>query len=174
MTEKVNKTVLIVDDEADVIRFLQMALEDAGFDVVLASNGVEALEKVKEQVPDLISLDIVMPKGSGVKFHRDLKKNSEWSRIPVIIVSGHARDDEGKADFQEMTLSGPGVYLEKPVTAESYVKAVRRVLGLEKLGNLPEAITLKDEVRSLIESADTDTLKEIYKAIQKKEQDKAE
>ncbi|MBN1656555.1 MAG: response regulator [Deltaproteobacteria bacterium] len=132
MADDSEKTVLVVDDEEDVSRFLKIALEDSGFKVMTAFNGVEALERVKHQVPDLISLDIVMPKGSGIQFHRQLKKKPEWSKIPVIIVTGHSRDDLGRADFDEMMLSGPGIYLEKPVTAASYVNAVKKALGIEE------------------------------------------
>ena len=64
-TNEKEKRVLIVDDENDIRRFLTMALEDAGFQVDTASDGFEALEKVKESIPDLISLDLVMPKRSG-------------------------------------------------------------------------------------------------------------
>ena len=168
MTPSSDKTVLVVDDEEDVVKFLKMALEDAGFNVTIASNGVEALERIKEKVPDLISLDIVMPKGSGVKFHRELKKNDEWSKIPILVVTGHAKDDLGKDDLEEMTMSGPGVYLEKPVTAEKYVDAVNKVLGMPEQGNQGESGNVKNEVKSLIDSADTETLNEILKKLKSK------
>jgi CheY-like chemotaxis protein len=90
MSQTTGKTVLIVDDEADTVRFLAMAVEDAGFEVMTASDGVEAIEKIKEKTPDLISLDIVMPKGGGIRCFRELQKNPAWSKIPVIVVT--ARD----------------------------------------------------------------------------------
>lgn len=169
MNQQEPKTILVVDDEADIVRYLKMALEDAGFNVITASNGVEALEKVQQQVPDAISLDIVMPKGSGVKFFRELQKNSEWAKIPTIVVTGHARDDLGKSDFNEMTISGPGIYLEKPVTPETYVKAMRKVLGIDDV-QVPDLVNLKDEVKSIVESADPATLKEIFKMLHDKKQ----
>ncbi|NOZ23524.1 MAG: response regulator [Planctomycetes bacterium] len=167
MSQASKKTVLIVDDEADTVRFLAMALEDAGFEVMTASHGVEAIEKVKEKTPDLISLDIVMPKGGGVRCFRELQKNPEWSKIPVIVVTAHARDDTGRADLQEMTMSGPGVYLEKPVTAESYVHAIRKVLGMDEPAGEADASDLKAEAKSLIESADPEALKKIIEAMKK-------
>ncbi|MEW6359402.1 MAG: response regulator [Planctomycetota bacterium] len=165
MSENNPKTVLVVDDEQDTVRFLTMALEDAGFDVVTASSGPEAIERVKEKRPDLISLDIVMPKGGGIRCFRELQKNPDWSKIPVIIVTAHGRDDLGKADLEEMTLSGPGVYLEKPVTAQSYVKAIRKILGMEE-----EAKDLKAEAKSLIDSADPEELKRLIEEMRKKKQ----
>ncbi len=162
-------TVLVVDDEKDVVRYLTMALEDNGFNVITASNGVEALEKMKRQIPDLISLDVVMPGGSGLKFQREIKKNREWSKIPVLVVTGHARDDLGKADFNEMTMSGPGVYLEKPVTAKKYVAAVKKILGLSEEGKeVCEQSSVKEEVKSLLDSSDPETLKEILKIMKAK------
>jgi CheY-like chemotaxis protein len=168
MTIDSMKTVLIVDDEDDVRTYLEMALEDAGYTVITASDGNEGLAKLSEKTPDLISLDVVMPKGSGVKFYRELKKKPEWSDIPVIVVTGHARDELGKADFNEMTMSGPGVYLEKPVTAAKYVEAVGQILGVAGLKPSEVDDGLKEELKSLIDRADPDTLKEIIKTIKKK------
>ena len=160
------KKVLIIDDEYDVVRYLSMVLKDAGFEVETAYDGNEGLEKLKGTKPDLISLDIVMPKGSGVKFHRAIKKHPEWSKIPVMVVTGHARDELGKADFSEMTMSGPGVYLEKPVNAKNYIESVEKILGLESPA-LDEKGELKAEVQQLLETADGEMLEEIKKMIQK-------
>jgi len=162
------KTVLIVDDEQDVVDFLSMALEDAGFETVFANDGMEALGKMKEKAPDIISLDVVMPGGSGVKFYRELKKNSAWASIPVIVVTGHARDELGKTDFHEMTLSGPGVYLEKPVTAASYVRAINEALGGGTGGPAEEKDKIRKEVESLIDGADVEMLREITEMIKSK------
>jgi CheY-like chemotaxis protein len=126
-----SKTILVVDDEEDVRKFLSMALEEAGFNVVTANDGDQALEAVKKQKPDLISLDLVMPRKSGVKFYRDLVKSKEYSDIPIIIVTGHARDDLGRSDLKELTMSGPGVYLEKPVKPDNYIAAIKQILGLD-------------------------------------------
>jgi DNA-binding response OmpR family regulator len=82
---KSKKTVLVVDDEEDIRRYLSAALEEAGFNVLNAVDGDEGLKAVKANRPDLISLDLVMPKKSGVKFHRELIKNKDWAKIPVTI-----------------------------------------------------------------------------------------
>ncbi len=162
------KTVLVIDDEDDVRNYLAMALEDAGYQVVTASDGNEGLSKLSENHPDLISLDVVMPKGSGVKFYREMKKKPEWSGIPVIVVTGHARDDLGKADFNEMTMSGPGVYLEKPITAARYVEAVNTILGITGSRQSATDEGLKTELKSIIDHADPSTLKEILSTIKKR------
>ena len=129
MSNESPKRVLVVDDEADVREYLKTALEDAGFAVQTASDGLEALAAVLAAPPDLISLDLVMPRHSGAKFYHDLQKDKKLAKIPVLIVTGHARDEVGRADFEAMTMSGPGIYLEKPVRPASYVSAVRQLLG---------------------------------------------
>jgi len=161
------KKILIVDDENDIRRFLTLALEDAGFQVDTASDGFEALEKVKQSKPDLISLDLVMPKRSGAKFYRDLQNNKEWSKIPVIIVTGHAHDNKGKPDFEELTMSGPGIYLEKPVKPENYVAAVRKMLNLPTLDTEPDFSEVKSELKSLLDEADPETLKTLMNTLKK-------
>jgi CheY-like chemotaxis protein len=168
MGEAASKTVLVVDDEQDVRRFMQMALEDAGFTVVLATNGVEALAKVEEHVPDLISLDLVMPGGSGIKFHRALRKRIEWSSVPVLVVTGHVRDDIGKADLGEMAMSGPGIYLEKPITATKYVDAVKRMLGMAEGEGEEKTTDMRDEAKALLDSSDPETLRKVMDLLKNK------
>ncbi len=163
------KRILVVDDEADVREYLKTALEDAGFVVETACDGLQALELARRNPPDLISLDLVMPHHSGIKVHRDLQKDKHLARIPILIVTGHARDDVGKTDFEEMTMSGPGVYLEKPVHPDSYVSAVRRLLGLEAgeaADNDPDQ--LRNELVSALSGADSKSLQRALDALKHK------
>jgi DNA-binding response OmpR family regulator len=164
MADNAAKTVLVVDDEADVRKFLKAALVEAGFNVTQAVDGVEAIEEIKKQPPDLISLDLVMPRKSGVKLYRELVKNKEWAKIPIIIVTGHARDDLGKADLKELTMSGPGVYLEKPVRPDNYVAAVKQILGMDTTAeekDLAEKVEMQSNLKTMIDNADPDTLRKI-------------
>lgn len=169
------KTVLVVDDEPDVLLFLQTALEDAGFNVVTASNGDEALEKVKASPPHFISCDLVMPRKSGVRFLHELRRHKEWSRIPVVVVTAHARDELGAPDLRDIldgkVLSGPQVYLEKPVRAEDFVNMVKRELGIEDEAQPAaqggqSAENLKKQVQELLNSADPEALKEAVRILQ--------
>jgi len=167
------KTILVVDDEEDVRKFLSVALLEAGFNVITANDGLEALEMVKKHNPDLISLDLVMPKHSGAKFHRNLQKNKEWSKIPIIIVTGHARDDLGKADLKNLTMSGPGIYLEKPVKPNNYIAAIKSLLGMdtsEEEATAANKVKLESEVKNLVDEADPETLEQIKKLLRKKNQ----
>lgn len=172
MSSAEQKTILVVDDEQEVVQFLAMALEDAEFNVLTASDGFEALEIIRQQKPDLISLDLVMPKHSGAKLVRDLKKNKEWARIPIMIVTGHARDELGRADFEELTMSGPGIYLEKPVKPKEYVNAVRTILHMvptEETRPESDAETLKEEFRALVEGASEETLRDALRILRERE-----
>ncbi len=169
MSNDTPKRILVVDDESDVRNYLRMALEDDGFIVEEATDGLEALEAVKKNPPDLISLDLVMPEHSGAKFNRELSKNPEWAKIPLLIVTGHARDELGKADFDELTMSGKGIYLEKPVKPVSYVSAVRQLLGMEESSKKIEQENLKDELKDTLEGADPDALRAALEALKKKD-----
>jgi len=165
MTEPTPKRILVVDDEDDVRVFLKTALEDSGFLVTTACDGLEALASVRQQAPDLISLDLVMPRHSGAKFYHDLQNDKKLAKIPVLIVTGHARDELGKVDFSEMTMSGPGVYLEKPVRPDSYVAAVRRLLGMESDKAEAAADQLRHQVLTALSGADIETLKKALDAL---------
>ena len=173
MAEAKDKTILVVDDEPDVVKFLKMALEDDGFNVITAADGQEGLEKAKKFKPDLISMDLVMPKHSGARMYRELQKDKELKKIPVLIETGHAHDDLGKSDLEELTMSGPGIYLEKPVKPVNYVGNVRKMLGMELEGPAPEVKNGKDDMKKelgdLIDKADPETLKKLLDNIKKKE-----
>jgi CheY-like chemotaxis protein len=167
-----SKKVLIVDDEPDVRTYLKSALEDYGFNVKTASDGFDALEQLENFTPDIISLDLVMPRHSGIKFYRDLKKRKEWSKIPVLIVTGHARDDLGKADFDAMIMQGPGVYLEKPVKPNNYVATICQMLGIESPVKIQEDTELnteqlREELLKNLSTADTEALQKALDALKK-------
>jgi CheY-like chemotaxis protein len=171
MNAERRRVVLVVDDEEDVRTFLTAVLEDEGFEVMCASDGDEALERVKERVPDLVSLDLVMPRKSGIRFLHELRRSREWSHIPVLIVTGHARDEIGRQDFEHVMdgkyLSGRGSYLEKPVNAASFLAAVKRELGIvgEEPASSAAAAAGDEDVRKelgkLLERADSETLRRL-------------
>jgi len=160
------KHILVVDDEEDVRNYLKAALEDAGFTVETAADGLDALEKARRHPPDLISLDLVMPRHSGIKLFREMRKDPNLSKIPVLTVTGHARDDLGRADFEEMTMSGPGVYLEKPVRPATYVSAVRRMLGIAAAETEEEQPgDLREEIERALSGANQQALRNALNAL---------
>jgi CheY-like chemotaxis protein len=161
-------TVLVADDEPDVAEYLSSVLEDAGINVLTAHDGVEALEIIRRQPPDLISLDLVMPRKSGIRVLMELRKHREWSRIPVVIVTAHASDPEVRGDLETVlarsTMVGPSLYLEKPVTPHSYLQNICKVLNIElpaepSDGDSEDA--LRERAIELLQSADTATLEAV-------------
>ena len=170
-----DKTILVVDDEPDVRNYLKMILEDGGFRVITAGDGEAALEIIRRDKPDFISLDLVMPRKSGHKLLSELRRDEQLARIPVLIVTAHAKDDLGKKDLDDMLenkmISGPGTYLEKPVNPNSYVRAIQRALGLEESPRVEEKIDLKEKLQDSIKDADPDALKRALEALRKSQQD---
>ena len=168
-------TVLIVDDEVDVATYLATVLQEAGMEVFIAHDGDEALGILKQRIPDLISLDLVMPRKSGIRVLVELRKNREWSRIPVIIVTAHARDPKIQRDLHEVladsTMGGPSLYLDKPVTPKSYLRNICEVLGVEApvegtmFGDSSDS--LRDEARELLDGADSATLEAVLDQLRK-------
>ena len=122
------KKILVIDDEPDVRTFFTTLLEDAGHETVVAENGQEALEKVKDQRPDLITLDISMPETSGVRFYRDMKESEEYKGIPVIIITGISTDF-GKFISTRRQVPPPEGYLSKPIDQEEFLEMVAKLLS---------------------------------------------
>jgi CheY-like chemotaxis protein len=166
-----DKTVLVVDDEEDIRDYLSTVLEDAGFNVMTAADGEEALRRVETTVPDFVSLDLVMPKKSGLRFLHDLRRKQEWRHIPVVVVTAHANDDLGQRDFQNIfsdkKVTGPSFYLEKPVDPDQYVGLICEKLGIELTGDLAgtDAGRLRNEAHGLIEQVDATHLPEIVRLL---------
>ena len=174
MTDQPRKTVLVVDDEPDVATALRMALEDAGFDVVTASNGHEALMKAHQQRPDCVSLDLVMPRESGARFYQHFRKNAAWDDVPVVVVTAHARDEMGEEDFDELFKGKidppPNAYLEKPVKLQKYVETVVGLVGsatTDQDGDEADAETLRREIADLLADAPLATLREVRRTLRR-------
>jgi CheY-like chemotaxis protein len=171
MEQARDKTILVVDDEPDVREYLKTVLEDAEFKVVTAGDGVEALEMIRREKPDFISLDLIMPRKSGHKLLYELKKDKDLSRIPVLIVTAHARDELGKESLEDIlnsrVMSGPGTYLEKPVNPLSYVRSIQRALGIEESEETEDKLSLRDELQEELQGAGADALRQALEALKK-------
>ena len=127
MTEK-QKTILVVEDDADTVTYLSTLLEDAGYSTVAAEDGDDALEKVRTNRPDLISLDVTMPKKSGVRFYRDMKESDEWKGIPIVIVTGLSSDFE-KFISTRRHVPAPEGYVSKPIDKEQMLSLIQDQIG---------------------------------------------
>ena len=173
MAKAEDKTVLVVDDEEDVREYFAMALEDAGFNVLRAANGNEALERIREKTLDFISLDLVMPGKSGLKLLYELRQHKEWRRIPFVVVTAHAADEAGKGDLEEIlsnkTFSGPKIYLEKPVEADQYVGFICEQLDVEYEGVpvVDDADELRGELQKLVRALRPNELPDALRLLKK-------
>jgi two-component system KDP operon response regulator KdpE len=117
----VKTCILVVDDEPGIVRFVRANLEDKGYRVLTAMDGSEALRKIEMELPDLVILDIMMPKMDGFEVCRRLR---EWSQIPTIMLS--ARGDE--TDKVKCLDLGADDYLTKPFGTRELLARVRAVL----------------------------------------------
>jgi twitching motility two-component system response regulator PilH len=127
------RTVLSVDDEDHVREFVSTVLEENGYTPIQATNGEEAMDIIRQQKPDLIIMDILMPKKSGIKMYRELRTNASLKEIPVIIYSGVAkrtalRAQAAQAEFKGESVPDPDAYLEKPVTPKRLAATVKEIL----------------------------------------------
>jgi len=121
------QTILIIDDEPDTVTYFSSVLEDSGYATITARNGAEAIERVKEARPDLITLDITMPETSGVRCYRDLRETEAWRTIPVIIITGISGDFRTFISSRKH-VPPPDGYLGKPVDATELLGLVRKLL----------------------------------------------
>jgi CheY-like chemotaxis protein len=118
-----NKKILVVDDEADVRRFLTAVLHKRGYETLTAEDGREAFEIVERDRPDLIILDLQMPQRTGTDFFRKLNRDKELSDTPVIVVSGLAG--------RHLAVKEPVAVFDKPIDPDEFGAAVDRALGIE-------------------------------------------
>lgn len=115
------KRVLVVDDEKDVVEFLTDLLEDNGYEVTAAYNGVEAMELISKEKPDLILLDLQMPEETGTGLYRKLHDKKQFRDIPVVVISGLAGRD--------VAVSKSVPVIEKPPEEQEVLRAVGKALG---------------------------------------------
>jgi DNA-binding response OmpR family regulator len=115
---------LIVDDENEVSRLLEMRLKKEGFDVVTASEGQEALGRVRTERPDLIILDIMMPRVDGYRICSLLKFDDNFKDIPILILSGRVSEE----DKQRGLAAGANDYMTTPFQSEDVARRVRELL----------------------------------------------
>ena len=118
------KKILVVDDEPLVAETLIMAFEKAGFRCLAASDGSEAISATEEWRPDLILLDIMLPKINGYKVCRRLKSDERFKEIPIIIVSARTQEKDVVLGLE----SGADEYVTKPFEMKELVELVRRYL----------------------------------------------
>lgn len=124
------KKILVVDDEQDLLDFVKIRLEGNNYNVVTATDGVIALEVFKKERPDLVLLDILMPKLDGFKVCQALKNNPLTANIPVIMLTAKDRID----DIKQAKQIGANGYLVKPFDAATLLFDIKEQLDKVKVG----------------------------------------
>ena len=133
------KKILVVDDERQIVKLVEVNLRKAGYDVVCAYDGVEALEKVQSDRPDMIVLDVMMPRMNGFDVLKKLQSNPETEQIPVIMLTAKAQDADIFAGWQ----SGVSSYLTKPFNPRELLTFVQRIF--ESLDQGPQGDDFEGE-----------------------------
>jgi two-component system alkaline phosphatase synthesis response regulator PhoP len=123
------KRILVVDDEPDLVAMVKKNLEKQGFQVEVAYNGVEAMEKVKASPPDAIVLDVMMPEKDGYEVCAELKHDEKYAAIPIVMLTAVA-DHVSSTRYSHsdgMSMEADD-YLPKPASADEIVASVKRLL----------------------------------------------
>ncbi|MCX6907449.1 MAG: response regulator [Verrucomicrobia bacterium] len=117
--------ILIVDDEAFILRVTELSLKKGGYQLIFGRNGVEAVQEAARELPDLIVMDVQMPEMDGLAALRHLKQNPATARIPVIMLTarGHV------LTRQDAENSGAALFLTKPCSPTQLLSEVQRILG---------------------------------------------
>ncbi len=116
--------ILVIDDETQLIEMVQMRLEAAGYEVVTASDGQEGLDKAKSIEPDLILCDVMMPKMDGYKVCGLLKNDSRYSKIPLILFTARAQQDDQDVGDEV----GADAYITKPFEPPVLLAKIKELL----------------------------------------------
>jgi CheY-like chemotaxis protein len=122
--------VAVIDDERDVVTFLKSALQDNGFDVYSASNANDGFEMICRELPNVVCIDILMPRETGYSLYRKIREDELLKHIPVIIITGlNIEHDSIRAATRGVADNNlePAVYIEKPVNIPEFITAIRKV-----------------------------------------------
>lgn len=116
--------ILVAEDERDIRELIGFSLRFADFEVILVKDGVEALERIPEEEPDLVILDVRMPKMSGYEACRQLKEDPTTEDIPIVFLSAKGQEDEIKQGLK----SGAMEYIVKPFAPDELAEQVKDIL----------------------------------------------
>jgi two-component system alkaline phosphatase synthesis response regulator PhoP len=134
------KTILVVDDEQDLLDLIEYNLEKAGFDVLKAENGLQGMELIRNEAPDLILLDIMMPEMNGMEMVRAIRNDDEFNQVPVIFLT--AREDE-KTEITALDKGGDD-YVTKPISPQKLTSRIKAVLRRVEETGEPRRIKVHD------------------------------
>ena len=161
--------ILVVDDEPDILQFIEYNLVKEGFQVSLANNGKEAIEKTKSENPDLLILDIMMPEMDGVEVCRELRSNSDFEHILITFLTARSED---YSQIAALDVGGDD-YITKPIQPRlliSRIKALlrRRYRGVEEVSQTLELGGLlinKEKILVKVEGKEIDLAKKEFELL---------
>jgi two-component system alkaline phosphatase synthesis response regulator PhoP len=119
------KKILVVDDEPQLVEMVKMRLEASGYEIVIAADGQEALDKARQEKPDLIILDLMLPKLDGYKVCRMLKFDEKYKKIPIILFSARAQEQDKLLGMQV----GADDYITKPFEPKILLSKIEGLLN---------------------------------------------
>ncbi|HEY3070190.1 MAG TPA: response regulator [Gaiellaceae bacterium] len=125
MSDNGRPLILIADDDPDILGLISFRLRRSGYDVVEAHNGEEAVQVALERRPDLVILDVMMPRVDGYEATRRIRKHEETSRTPVILLTAHVQDADVARGFEV----GADDYVRKPFSPQELGDRVQAALG---------------------------------------------
>jgi DNA-binding response OmpR family regulator len=118
------KRILIVDDEPNIVVSLEFLMKREGFDVAVAADGEAALKAFEEKRPDLVLLDIMLPKKNGFEVCQTIRANPEWQAVKIVMLTAKGRDTE----VAKGTALGADAYMTKPFSTKDLIAQVRQML----------------------------------------------
>ena len=121
------RKILIVDDEPNIVISLEFLMQREGFQVAVAVDGEEALQKIAEARPDLVLLDVMLPKKSCFEVCQEVRAHPAWKSVKIVMLTAKGRDTEA----QKGLALGADAYVTKPFSTKDLVAKVRSVLGLD-------------------------------------------
>jgi len=123
-----NKRILLIEDEPDILKTTAIFLQAEGFEVLTAVDGMEGLEKARTQGPDLIIMDIMLPKLDGYKLCRMLKFDEKYKNIPIVFFTARAQAQDEELGREVCA----DAYIKKPTDPKLLIEKVKELLGKQK------------------------------------------
>ncbi len=119
-----NKKILIVDDEPNIVTSLQFLLQQNGYEVDIAHNGLEAIQQIELKTPNLILLDVMMPIMDGYEVSKQIRENPLWDEVCIIYLTAKGREEDKIRGYAK----GADMYITKPFSTRDLVERVNEML----------------------------------------------
>lgn len=133
------KKIVVIDDEPDIRIFLSKIFKEHGAEVIEAPDANQGFRAIRDNSPDLVTLDLIMPHKTGEKLYWEMRKDEKYAKLPVVIVSGYAKVDNPKIDFtgflKEKSIPDPNGFIEKPIHPDVLIDTVKEILAKSAVAN---------------------------------------